>query len=105
MSNQEKEHEHFLRRHTKPEDISKLSERLAPLEETAANQEAGHSSVDNDDTISIDTGKLKLPKGFVEDPREKGGVFGMEPVIIVIMVMMIAFIALIAYLIYLTPSK
>ena len=105
MKKKEKQHEHFLRRHTKPEDISKLSERLAPPEETGANQEAGHDSFNNDDTISIDTGKLKLPKGFVEDQQEKRGVFGLEPVIIVIMALMLAFIAFIAYLIYLSPSK
>jgi hypothetical protein len=96
-------HEHYLRGHKEAEDLSKLSDKLAPLEETAAKSESDIESRDDDGALFIDTGKLKLPQGFVENEQEKRGIFGLEPVIVVILTLMLVFIAFIAYLVYLTP--
>lgn len=105
MSEQEPQHEHFLREHKDVEDITKLSERLAPPEENVAKTENDRSSRDNDGMIDVDTGTLKLPQGFVEYEQEKRRIFGLEPVIVIILTLMLVFIAFIAYLIYLTPAR
>ena len=105
MNEQEPQHEHYLTEHKDVEDISKLSERLAPPEETLAKTGSDRSSRDDAGMIDVDTGTLKLPQGFVEYEQDKRRIFGLEPVIVIILTLMLVFIAFIAYLIYLTPAK
>lgn len=97
------QHEHYLRGHKETEDLSELSEKLAPPEESVAKRESYIKSRDDDGALVVDTGSLKLPQGFVENEQEKRGILGLEPVIVVILILMLAFIAFIAYLVYLTP--
>lgn len=104
MKEQEPQHEHYLREHKDVEDISRLSEKLTPPEETVSKSGSDRAARD-DGILVVDTGQLKIPHGFVENEQEKRGLFGLEPVIVVIMVLMIVFIAFIAYLVYLMPPK
>jgi hypothetical protein len=105
MKEEEPKHEHYLRGHKDVEDISELAQKLAPPEEIVARAGSDRTSHDDDGILVVDTGTLKLPKGFVENEEEKRGLFGLEPIIVVILILMLAFIAFIAYLVYLTPAK
>jgi hypothetical protein len=80
---------------TKSEEAATLASSLAPLEE----QEQGRGKRGNG-AIVLDTGKLELPKGFIEEDKEEEG-FGLDRVIIFILALALAFIAFIAYLIHL----
>ncbi|HEY0546701.1 MAG TPA: hypothetical protein VGC91_15085 [Pyrinomonadaceae bacterium] len=79
-------------------NTSELSARLAPLEE----RDGKHA---DDDTIVLDTGKLRLPKALLEDEEETSRLFGLEPVILVILLLALSFIAFVAYLIHQTPVE
>lgn len=74
---------------------------LAPPEEQNGRQRNQPSN--HDGAIVVDTGELKLPSGVVEDEKGKGGLFGMDPVVLLIFCFSLAFIAFIAYLISLEP--
>jgi hypothetical protein len=104
MNDKVPQHEHLMREHKRDEDISELSDRLAPPEETGANSGIDLSSRKDDGTLVVDTGALKLPPGFVESEEDKRGIFGFEPVIVFILTLLIAFIAVIAYLVYRMPA-
>lgn len=93
-------HKHYTGR--EGGDIVELAARLAPLEEHQA-KAAQHSSKD-DDTIILDTGKLKLPSALSEKEEDAHRIFGLEPVVLVILLLTLAFIALMAYLVYLMPA-
>jgi hypothetical protein len=84
---------------TRSEEAASLASTLAPLEE----QEHGASKRGNG-AILLDTGKLELPKGFIEEDKEEEG-FGLDRVVLFIMALALAFIAFIAYLIYIEPSR
>ena len=83
-------------------DVVELSERLAPLEEKDARSEQKVSHPD--DTIIVDTGKLKLPQSVLQKEKEAARTFGLEPVILVILLIMLAFIAIIAYIVSQMPA-
>ena len=55
--------------------------------------------------ITVDTGSLKLPKGFLEEEEEKTRMLRPDPAVIVILGIAIAFISFIAYLISIAPPK
>jgi hypothetical protein len=96
-------HKHYTG--NKKSDAAELSALLAPLEEHDAKQQAGHTAqTDDDDTIVLDTGELKLPKALMEEEDAPARMFGLEPVILVILILALAFIAFIAYLISQTPA-
>lgn len=84
-------HKHYTG--NKRGDAKELSSRLAPLEERDGKPA-------NDDTIVLDTGKLKLPKALLEEEENTARLFGLEPVILVILLLALCFIAFIAYLIH-----
>ncbi|HEY0005349.1 MAG TPA: hypothetical protein VGB17_11115 [Pyrinomonadaceae bacterium] len=85
---------HLLQHRRKKGDTAKLSDQLAPLEEQ---EKADRLAVANNGSIIVDTGKLKLPKGFVEDHKGATNPLHVEPVVIVIMLIALAFIAFIAW--------
>lgn len=105
MKEEEPQHEHFMRAHKGSEDISELSDKLAPPEEIDSNVRRDSPSGEDDGPLVVDTGALKLPHGFVESEEEKRRVFGLEPEILVILTLLIVFIGLIAYLVYKMPAK
>lgn len=105
MKEQVPQHEHYLRGHKDSEDISELSEKLAPPEELVTKSASEDTSRENDGVLVVDTGALKMPKGYLENDEDKRGLFGLEPIIVVILILLILFIAFIAYLIYLTPAR
>lgn len=101
------------RRHAHDKDgrrkhVSELSERLAPLEELgaakAAEQAGGNGDVAvADDTIRVDSSKLKLPGKLVDEDRDVAGVFRLDPLVIVILAAFLCFVAFIAWQITLMP--
>jgi hypothetical protein len=99
------QHDHYLRGHRDAEDLSKLSRKLTPSEETHSTQKDDLTSPDNDELLDVDTGALKFPQGLMENEPEKPGIFGHDPVIVIIFTLMLLFIAFITYLVYLTPAK
>ncbi len=83
---------------TTSEEAATLASSLAPLEE----QEGGERK--RNGAILLDTGKLELPKSFIEEDKEEED-FGLDRVVIFIMTLALAFIAFIAYLIHIEPSR
>lgn len=104
VSKRRKSHQHYTGR-KRTEDVSELSGRLAPLEELDAETAKQASTGSEAHTIIVDTGKLKLPRGFEDVEQKKRGILSLEPVTLFILVLMLAFIAFIAYLIYLSPAQ
>lgn len=104
MKEETPQHEHYAREHKDAKTIAKLSGQLAPPEERDVHHGRDQRSRENDGGIVLDTGSLKIPKGFIENEEAKRGLFGLEPVIVVILILMMAFIAVIAYLVYLMPT-
>jgi hypothetical protein len=82
------------------EEAATLASSLAPLEE----QEGGEQSRHPNGAIVLDTGKLELPKGFIEEDKGEDS-FGLDRVIVFILALALAFIAFIAYLISIEPSR
>jgi hypothetical protein len=80
-------------------DAAELSERLAPPEEQDAK---AVQPFPTDDTIILDTGKLKISRTLLDE--ETGRLFHFEPVIVVILFLALAYIAFIAYLIHQMPA-
>jgi hypothetical protein len=95
-------HKHYTG--NKKGGAAELSARLAPLEEHAAGHAADSSARTDDDTIVLDTEKLKLPHALMEEEGAPAHMLGLEPVILVILLIALAFIAFIAYLISQTPA-
>ncbi|MBV9958130.1 MAG: hypothetical protein JO360_06895 [Acidobacteria bacterium] len=91
-------HRHYSGR--KDETAAELSDRLAPPEEHPALSAAPVA----DDTIVLDTGKLKIPHALLEEDEEERRILGLEPVVLVILLVVLTFIAFIAYLIYKMPN-
>ena len=83
---------------TTSEEAANLASSLAPLEE----QERGGGKRGNG-AILLDTGKLELPKGFIEKDKEEESL-GLDRVVLFIMALALAFIVFIAYLISIEPS-
>jgi hypothetical protein len=61
--------------------------------------EANGREENNGGAIVLDTGRLKLPKGLVEEKEEKR-LFGFDPIVFFILCLALAFIAVIAYTIW-----
>lgn len=72
---------------------------LAPLEE----QNGKQRNQNGDGAIVVDTAKLALPKGVIEEEKDGARLFGMNPVVLFIFCFALAFIAFIAYLISIEP--
>ena len=81
------------------EEAATLASSLAPLEEQESDGRRAQGGA-----ILLDTGKLELPKGFIEEDKEEES-FGLDRVVLFIMALALAFIAFIAYLIYIEPSR
>ena len=74
---------------------------LAPPEEQNGKQR--NQASNQDGAIVVDTGKLTLPKGVIEEEKGEARLFGMDPVVLFIFCFALAFIAFIAYLISIEP--
>jgi hypothetical protein len=96
-------HRHYSGR--REETAAELSDRLAPLEEHDARRATGGAAPVEDDTIVLDTGKLKVPRALLEEEDEEKRIFGLEPVILLILLIVLTFISFIAYLIHEMPNK
>ncbi len=81
---------------TTSEEAASLASSLAPLEEQERGGKRGNGA------ILLDTGKLELPKGFMEEDKEEES-FGLDRVVLFILALALAFIAFIAYLIHIEP--
>jgi hypothetical protein len=83
------------------------AERLTPLEETEEFKES--PQVDNtrlaDDTIRVDSKTVPMPEHLLEDEREGGSIFRLEPVVVFVLVFMLVFMAFITWQITLMPPK
>jgi hypothetical protein len=77
--------------------------RLTPPEEQNGAQSPQGSSKADDGAILVDTSKLKLPKGVMEEANAPSW-FGFDPVVLIILGLSILFIAFIAYLISTQPA-
>ena len=84
------------------------AERLRPLEEReefkGSHQIEGHQGA-IDDTIRIDNANVPMPEHLVEEEREGGAIFRLEPVVLFVLVAMLAFIAFVAWQVTLMPAK
>ncbi len=83
------------------------AERLRPLEETRKFKESPQVDSDSDakDTIRVDSKSVPMPEHLLEDEREGGAIFRLEPVVVFIIAAMLAFIAFITWQITLMPPK
>ena len=84
------------------------AERLTPLEETDEFKRSHQAEGDGraaDDTIRIDSKSVPMPEHLLEDEREGGNIFRLEPVVVFVLLVMLAFIALVAWRISLMPAK
>jgi hypothetical protein len=88
-------------------DTAAVAERLTPLEETKDFKDSTQHDAkrDADDTIRVDSTSVHLPEHLVEDEREGGSIFRLEPVVLILLIAMLAFIAFIAWQIALMPEK
>ena len=84
--------------HVSSDGAMEKAQQLAPLEEQSGSQGAVHGGF-----ISVDTGKLNLPKDLTGKEEEKPRLLHLEPVTIIILIFALAFIALMAYLISIEP--
>lgn len=77
--------------------------RLTPPEEQnrAQNPEGSNG---NEGAILVDTSKLKLPKGMINEEEGAPSWFGFDPAVLVILGLSLLFIAFIAYLISTNPA-
>ncbi|MBA3766411.1 MAG: hypothetical protein H0W99_05370 [Acidobacteria bacterium] len=78
---------------------AKQAAHLAPPEEQNGKQRNQNS----DGAIVVDTAKLRLPKGVLEEEKGGTGLFGMNPLVLLLFCFSLAFIAFIAYLISIEP--
>ena len=93
-------------------DTARLAGLLAPLEEQdgqAKNQKSATPALDGgahreNGAIVVDSKDVSFPADMAERPRE-GGLFGIEPVVLVILILMLAFIAFIAWRISQMPVQ
>jgi len=84
------------------EEAATLASSLAPPEEQKEAMAPGNGKR-NGGSILIDTARLTIPKGFIDQEKRKSS-FRLEPVVIFILLMLLSFIAVIAYLISIEPS-
>jgi hypothetical protein len=84
---------------TVSEEAATLASSLAPLEEQENGERKAQSGA-----IRLDTGKLEVPKGFIEEDKGDDG-FGLDRAVLLIMALALAFIAFIAYLISVEPQR
>ena len=77
--------------------------RLTPPEEQNRAQ-SPQGSNGGDGAILVDTSKLKLPKGMIEEEQNAPSWFGFDPVVLIILGLSLIFIAFIAYLISTQPA-
>ena len=103
--NGRRQHSHYTGAADK-KDKAKLSDHLAPPEEKAG-QAVARQGTNNGGAMSVDTGSLKLPTGFVEEDKASSKWLGLEPVVLVILCLALAFIAFIAWQVSMmeTPVK
>ena len=82
------------------------AERLRPLEETRRFKDSPQGDGKRGaDTIRVDNASVRMPEQFVEEDREGGAIFRLEPVVLFIIAVMLAFIAFVAWQITLMPEK
>ena len=95
------------RRHSpveaKSEEALRSAALLTPLEELEGREETGDDNHHRAGIISVDTGKLTLPKGFEGEEKDASWFRGVDPVVILIFMLALAFIGFIAYLISVEP--
>lgn len=68
-------------------------------EDSVERQASNYQEAKNGGSIIVDSARLQLPKGFVEE-EEKETLFGFDRVVLVILCLALAFISAIAYLIW-----
>ena len=78
---------------------SEFAARLTPPEEKEGAAAIAQSSR-NDDTITVNTGDLKLPRDLTEEEEEVHGFFAIDPFVLVILCFSLLFILAIAYIIW-----
>jgi hypothetical protein len=78
--------------------------RLTPPEEQNGSQSRQGSKGDDNGAIVVDTSKLKLPKGMIEEEDGEPNWFGFDPAVLIILGLSVLFIAFIAYLISTQPA-
>ena len=83
------------------------ADRLTPLEETPEFEESPQkeSTRRADDTIRVDSKSVPMPEHLLEEEREGGSIFRLEPVVLFVLVFMLAFIAFVAWQITKMPPK
>ena len=88
------------RREKNSAEESASEARLTPLEEISGGAERSkqHAS-QNDGTLVLNTGQLKLPQDFKEE-EEASGFPRIDPALLVILCFSLIFIAVIAYIIW-----
>jgi len=96
--------------HDHEHDSHKAEEaaRLTPLEETEEFKDSPQRDGQPggaDDTIRVDSKSVPMPEHLVDDEREGGAIFRLEPVVLCILFAMLVFIAFIAWQITLMPPK
>jgi hypothetical protein len=84
-------------------EAAKHAARLTPPEEQNGAQ-SPHGSKPDDGAIIVDTSKLKMPKGVIEEEQNAPSWFGFDPVVLIILGLSLLFIAFIAYLISTQPA-
>lgn len=91
--------DHFHDAHeAKHQRAARQSAHLAPPEEQTG--QATKRGANNGGAIMVDTGALKLPKGFIEEDKNVDRIFNPHPVVLVITGLALAFIAVIALVIF-----
>ena len=94
-------HRHHNDVKTGSPEASELAAQLAPPEEREA--AITDQSSNNDGTIIVDSGPLKIPASLTD--KEGIKLFRLDPIAILILILVLAFIAIIAYLISQMPDK
>ena len=95
-------------RHRHDGDGRSEADRLTPLEETEEFKRSHQEEGDADavqDTIRVDSKSVPMPDHLLDEDREGGSIFRLEPVVVVVLVAMLAFIAFVAWQVTLMPEK
>ncbi|MDT5263213.1 MAG: hypothetical protein QOC61_2217 [Acidobacteriota bacterium] len=89
------------------QDATSEAARLTPLEETKEFKRSSQRDGDHDadDTIRVDSASVRMPERLIDEEKEGGSIFHLEPVALVILAFMLAFIAFVAWQITLMPEK
>jgi hypothetical protein len=109
VSERRKRIRYMIGRRREKTPTQELAARLAPLEETETAEESQQAMPKDgrtpDDTIRVDTSKVKVPDRLTDEDRHGASIFHLEPVVVLILALMLGFIAFIAWQVTLMPAK